>query len=62
MSYGLCTYFVNIEHVQVDSAKLYDERVSQCLAGTHIGLQNTAELLHSLLVFQDVHVARRLQK
>lgn len=52
----LAQALVDIEHVKVDSAQLDDEGVSHRLAGSDVGLQDAAQLLHRLRVLQDVHV------
>lgn len=57
----LAEALVDIEHVKVNSSQLDDERVSHSLTGSDVGLQDTAQLFHSLWVLQDVHVLRKQQ-
>lgn len=52
----LAQALVDIEHVEVNPSQLDDKGVSDSLAGSDVGLQDAAQLLHRLCVLQDVHI------
>lgn len=49
---------VDVQHVQVDAAKLHYEGVADSLAGSDVCLEDAAQLTHRLRIFQDVHVLK----
>lgn len=57
----LAEALVDVEHVKVDPSQLDDKRVSHSLTGSDVGLQDAAQLFHSLWVLQDVHVLKEQQ-
>lgn len=54
----LAEALVDVEHVEVNPPQLDDKGVSHSLTGSDVGLQDAAQLLHRLCVFQDVHILR----
>lgn len=57
----LAQALVDVKHVQVDASQLHDKGVAHGLAGTHVSLQDAAQLSHCLWVLQDVHVLKSHQ-
>lgn len=53
--------FVHIQHVQVDAAQLQHERMTECLACSHICSENAAQLLDGRHIFQIVNIFGRLR-
>lgn len=52
----LAEALVDIEHVEVNPPQLDDKGVSNGLTSSYVGLQDAAQLLHSLRVFEDVNI------
>lgn len=57
----LAEALVDVKHVKVNPSQLDDKGVSHSLTGSDVGLQDAAQLFHSLWVFQDVHILREQQ-
>lgn len=57
----LAEALVDVKHVKVNPSQLDDEGVSHSLTGSDVGLQDAAQLFHSLWVLQNVHILMEQQ-
>jgi hypothetical protein len=55
----LTHHFVHIQHVQVNASKLLHVRMAEGFASAHIGFENVAQLLNSILVLKHLHILER---